>query len=121
QAEVGRWDLSLGARYDYRRLIVEDDPEIGVIAQRRTYNSVTGNLGVLYRIAEPVAVVFNLGRGFRSPSAFDLFSNGVHEGTVRFERGDSTLRNDLGQRRPGAAGAGEPADRRGGSVRQLHQ
>ena len=44
--------------------------------------------------AEPVAVVLNVGRGFRAPTAFDLFSNGVHEGTVRFERGDSTLKNE---------------------------
>jgi iron complex outermembrane receptor protein len=94
QAELGRWNLSAGARYDYRRLNVEDDADLGTVAQRRTYSSATGNLGVLYRVAEPVAVVLNVGRGFRAPSAFDLFSNGVHEGTVRFERGDSTLRNE---------------------------
>jgi iron complex outermembrane receptor protein len=94
QIELGRWNLALGARYDYRRLRVEDDPELGVIAQSRTYNSLTGNLGVLYRIAEPVALVFNAGRGFRAPSPFDLFSNGVHEGTVRFERGDPSLSNE---------------------------
>jgi iron complex outermembrane receptor protein len=94
QAELGQWNLSVGARYDYRRLTVEDDPELGVTAQRRTYNSVTGNLGALYRVAEPVALVFNLGRGYRAPTAFDLFSNGVHEGTVRFERGDSSLENE---------------------------
>ncbi|HEY7502541.1 MAG TPA: TonB-dependent receptor [Gemmatimonadales bacterium] len=91
QAELGRWNLSFGARYDYRRLSVEDDAELGVNAQERTYNSVTGNVGVLYRVAEPVALVLNVGRGYRAPTAFDLFSNGVHEGTVRFERGDSTL------------------------------
>jgi iron complex outermembrane receptor protein len=94
QAEAGRWGLSAGARYDYRRLEVEDDAELGVMAQRRTYSSGTGNIGVLYRVAEPVALVLNVGRGFRAPSAFDLFSNGVHEGTVRFERGDSRLRNE---------------------------
>ncbi|MBA3554080.1 MAG: TonB-dependent receptor [Gemmatimonadales bacterium] len=94
QAELGRWNLSLGARYDYRRLSVEDDEELGVVAQRRSYNSVTGNVGVLYRLAEPAAVVLNVGRGYRAPTAFDLFSNGVHEGTVRFERGDSTLENE---------------------------
>jgi iron complex outermembrane receptor protein len=94
QAELGRWNLSVGARYDYRRLVVEDDDELGVTAQRRTYHSATGNLGVLYRVAEPVALVFNLGRGYRAPTAFDLFSNGVHEGTVRFERGDPGLRNE---------------------------
>ena len=94
QAELGHWHLSAGARYDYRRLTVEDDAELGVVAQRRTYNSATGNLGALYRVADPVALVFNLGRGYRSPTAFDLFSNGVHEGTVRFERGDPTLKNE---------------------------
>jgi iron complex outermembrane recepter protein len=94
QLEVGRWNLALGGRYDFRRLRVEDDADLGVVAQRRTYNSVTGNLGVLYRVAQPAAIVLNLGRGYRSPTAFDLFSNGVHEGTVRFERGDSTLRNE---------------------------
>jgi iron complex outermembrane receptor protein len=94
QAELGRWNISLGARYDYRRLRVEDDAELGVVAQRREYNSATGNVGVLYRVAEPVALVLNVGRGYRAPTAFDLFANGVHEGTVRFERGDSTLRNE---------------------------
>jgi iron complex outermembrane recepter protein len=94
QAELRRWNLSAGARVDHRTLDVQDDEEIGVAAQTRTYNSVTGNLGVLYRVADPVALVFNVGRGYRAPTAFDLFSNGVHEGTVRFERGDSTLGNE---------------------------
>ncbi|MGH7580116.1 MAG: TonB-dependent receptor [Gemmatimonadales bacterium] len=94
QAELGRWNLSFGARYDFRRLAVEDDAELGVVAQRRTYHSVTGNLGALYRVADPVALVVNLGRGYRAPTAFDLYSNGVHEGTVRFERGDPALKNE---------------------------
>jgi iron complex outermembrane receptor protein len=94
QLEAGPWSFAVGARYDYRRLQVEDDADLGVVSQRRSYNSVTGNLGALYRIAEPVALVLNLGRGFRAPTAFDLFSNGVHEGTLRFERGDSTLKNE---------------------------
>jgi iron complex outermembrane recepter protein len=67
QLETGPWNFAVGARYDYRRLRVEDDAELGVVAQRRTY---------------------------RAPTAFDLFSNGVHEGTVRFERGDPNLRNE---------------------------
>jgi iron complex outermembrane receptor protein len=94
QAEVGRWGFTAGARYDYRRLSVEEDAGLGVVSQRRTYQSVTGNLGVLYRLAEPAALVLNFGRGYRAPTAFDLFANGVHEGTVRFERGDSTLTNE---------------------------
>lgn len=94
QAEYGRWGVSVGGRYDYRRLDVDSDTELGVTAQRRTYNSVTGNLGLLYHLSEPTALVLNVGRGFRAPSSFDLFANGVHEGTVAFERGNPDLKNE---------------------------
>lgn len=91
QAEVGRWSLSFGARIDYRHLDVSLDTVIGVTPQTRNFNSATGNVGVLYHVSEPVAVVLNVGRGFRAPSSFDLFANGVHEGTVAFERGNPNL------------------------------
>jgi iron complex outermembrane recepter protein len=94
QAEYGRWNLSIGGRYDYRRLNADADAVLGNTAQRRTYNSVTGNVGVLYHLSEPLALVLNVGRGFRAPSAFDLFANGVHEGTVAFERGNPDLKNE---------------------------
>jgi iron complex outermembrane recepter protein len=94
QLETGRWSFSAGGRYDYRHLDVSQDDALGVAAQTHTYNSISGNVGALYRVAEPVALVLNLGHGFRAPSAFDLFSNGVHEGTVAFERGDPNLKNE---------------------------
>ena len=94
QATVGRWDLSVGLRYDYRHLDVDEDTVIAVTAQTRHWNAVTGNLGALYRLADPVALVLNVGRGFRAPSSFDLFSNGVHEGTVAFERGNPNLNTE---------------------------
>ena len=94
QADYGQWSLSVGGRYDYRRLDGESDAALGVATQRRTYNSVTGNFGVLYHLSEPLALVLNVGRGFRAPSSFDLFANGVHEGTVAFERGNPALKNE---------------------------
>ncbi|HWA16950.1 MAG TPA: TonB-dependent receptor, partial [Gemmatimonadales bacterium] len=60
----------------------------------RNWNSLTGNLGLLVKLAEPVALVANVGRGFRVPSSFELFSNGVHEGTFAFERGNSGLKTE---------------------------
>jgi iron complex outermembrane recepter protein len=94
QADFGPWRLSAGARYDHRHLDVDEDTDLGVAAQTRTYNSLSGNLGVLYRLSEPVALVLNVGRGFRAPNSFELFANGVHEGTVAFERGDPALKNE---------------------------
>lgn len=94
QRDAGRWTISLGARYDYRRLQVEEDQELAVAGQTRSWSSFTGNVGLLLHVSDPVALVFNAGRGYRAPSSFELFANGVHEGTVRFERGDPSLNNE---------------------------
>ncbi|MGE0354233.1 MAG: TonB-dependent receptor [Gemmatimonadales bacterium] len=95
QMDAGRWSFSFGLRYDYRNLNVSADaaPPLGTgtPAQTRSWNAVTGNVGLLYRVSEPVALVLNLGRGFRAPSAFDLFANGVHEGTVEYDIGNPDL------------------------------
>lgn len=94
QRDVGRLHLSAGLRYDYRSLNVESDTTLGVTAQTRTYNSVSGNLGLLLKTTEHAAIVLNVGRGFRAPSALDLFANGVHEGTTQYIVGDPTLANE---------------------------
>lgn len=88
-----RWDLSFGARYDYRSLDLADTT-IAEVPDSRSWNSVTGNVGLLVKLAEPVALVANVGRGFRAPSSFELFANGVHEGTFAFERGNADLKTE---------------------------
>lgn len=94
QMDAGAWQLSFGARYDHRTLHNDADDALALDAGDRRYDAVTGNAGVLYRLSEPMAIVLNLGRGFRAPSPFELFANGVHEGTVRYEVGDPALRNE---------------------------
>jgi iron complex outermembrane receptor protein len=94
QASVSRWELSSGLRGDLRRLDVDADSRLGVADQQRNYGAISGSLGALFHTSEQTALVLNVGRGFRAPSAFELFANGVHEGTVRFERGESTLANE---------------------------
>ena len=100
QAEYGRFILSAGARFEHRRLEVDagtvgrETRQIVVDRQARSYNSLTGNVGALYQVTDRVAVVANVGRGFRAPSTFDLFAYGVHEGTLQFDIGDPTLGNE---------------------------
>src|SRR5688500_120542 len=88
QAELGRWKATVGARYDWRSLATDGNSSIGVQAQSRSFSAVTGSAGLLYKLAEPVNLVFNVARGFRAPAAPDLFANGFHEGTRAFERGN---------------------------------
>jgi iron complex outermembrane receptor protein len=94
QTDVGRWNLSFGGRYDYRHLDVDANTDLGNPAATLHWSSVTGNAGVLYHVTEPVALVLNVGRGFRSPSTFDLFANGPHEATSTFERGNPNLKTE---------------------------
>lgn len=100
QLAAGRWNFSFGLRYDYRQLTVSpSDPPppvgTGTPAQTRNYGALTGNVGALFRVAEPLALVLNVGRGFRAPSAFELFSNGPHEGTVEFDVGNPALKDEF--------------------------
>jgi iron complex outermembrane receptor protein len=94
QVEAGRLGFTFGLRADHRHLDVQADADLGNAASIKNYNSVTGNVGLLFHVTEPVALVLNVGRGYRAPSSFDLFSNGVHEGTVAFERGNPDLKNE---------------------------
>ena len=94
QTDIGRWNISFGTRYDYRHLDVDANADLGNPAAKRHWSSVTGNVGVLYHVSEPMALVLNVGRGFRSPSTFDLFANGPHEATQTFERGNPNLNTE---------------------------
>lgn len=95
QASLGRTTIGWGARLDYRHLEVDADPELGVPATTRSWTSVTGNAGLSHRLTEDISFVFSAGRGYRVPSAFELFVNGEHEGTRRFEIGNPGLKSEV--------------------------
>jgi len=84
-------NVSVGARYDNRKLDVDENDDIGVEAQTRTYDAFTGSVGVVFHATDRLSFASNLGKGWRAPIAEELFVNGVDEGAVRFKVGDSTL------------------------------
>jgi iron complex outermembrane receptor protein len=91
QRDLGRAHLSAGLRFDTRSLSVDDNADLGVAAQSRRYNAVAGSLGAVLPVGAGISLAANVGRAWRAPNAFELFADGVHEGTVRYETGDSTL------------------------------
>lgn len=94
QSDLGRWQLSGGLRFDYRHLDVDADSALGNAAGSDNWASLVGNVGALYRVSQPVAIVLNVGSGYRAPSVYDLYANGVHEGSLAFDRGNPDLTNE---------------------------
>ncbi|MCA0376579.1 MAG: TonB-dependent receptor [Gemmatimonadetes bacterium] len=109
----GDWSLSAGLRHDWRTLTTPGSATIQVAPTRLSFSALTGTVGAVYRAESPVSVALNVARGFRAPSASDLFANGFHEGTRAFEIGqrdlavETSLNTDLGLRLRTARASGE--------------
>jgi iron complex outermembrane receptor protein len=54
----------------------------------------SGSVGASYQINENWYTKLNFSKGFRAPSINELSSNGVHEGTIRYEIGNSNLKSE---------------------------
>ncbi len=104
---MGKLDISGGLRYDNRREHGDDlflnaneepvsssapDASHRFTAFTSNFGGVTGSLGLSYQITSEVYTKLNISRGFRAPNIGELASNGVHDGTVRYEIGDSHLK-----------------------------
>ncbi|MCX3264749.1 TonB-dependent receptor [Pedobacter agri] len=86
--------FSIGARYDYRKndgkQLIKDGEEIFAPFQNK-FSNVSGALGFTHQFNEEWNFKANAGSAFRAPNPAELASNGVHEGTFRYEIGNSDL------------------------------
>ena len=58
----------------------------------RWYPSLNGNVGVSFNTSSNWNVKFNASTGYRSPNLAELSSNGLHEGTFRYEIGNIKMK-----------------------------
>jgi iron complex outermembrane recepter protein len=89
--EAGPLTFSAGGRFDNRRLWVKNEGDLGVVSQTRNFQAFTGSLGAAWRFLDGWALAGSVGTGWRAPTPFELFVNGEHEGTGRFEVGSNAL------------------------------
>ena len=86
--------FSIGARYDFRKndgkQLIKDGEEIFAPFQNK-FSNVSGALGYTHQFNEEWNFKANAGSAFRAPNPAELASNGVHEGTFRYEIGNSNL------------------------------
>jgi iron complex outermembrane recepter protein len=91
QANLGRWTLLGGARLDGRRLEADANTQLSLSDQSRNYTAVSGDAGVVFRPLSSLALAVNVGRAWRGPTLFELFTNGPKLSEARFELGDPAL------------------------------
>ncbi|NNM23394.1 MAG: TonB-dependent receptor [Flavobacteriaceae bacterium] len=94
-----KWiDLQAGLRFDTRTIQTENarNPSESnfIPALDRNFSSINMALGAKADLSERLITRLNFASGFRAPNLAELASNGVHEGTNRYEIGNSGLKNE---------------------------
>lgn len=87
--------FNLGARFDYRSITAEQMEEDGNPKFNNftnNFSNLSGALGFTKEFTEQFNFKANLGSAFRSPNIAELSSDGVHEGTFRYEIGNNNLK-----------------------------
>ncbi|MEO6694904.1 MAG: TonB-dependent receptor, partial [Ignavibacteria bacterium] len=81
--------ISVGGRFDTKNLnILNTDFENRTIQDKDfNFKSFSGSIGGVYKPLKQFDIFTNIGRGWRAPSEYELYVDGVHEGTLRYERG----------------------------------
>ncbi len=86
-----------GLRFDNRNVDSKEmleGSEVKFSKFNKNYNGISGSLGLSYQLDKSSTLKLNLSRGFRAPNIAELTSNGVHEGTFRYEIGDQNLKSE---------------------------
>ncbi len=90
--------LQAGLRFDNRRISTEahgiSGDEGSFEAIDNSYDSFNASLGYKTNLADNMTLRLNVASGFRAPNLAELTSNGVHEGTNRYEVGNSDLETE---------------------------
>jgi iron complex outermembrane receptor protein len=104
---LGGLDLSGGLRYDIRQIAAQslflgtdEQPTAPTTPGAETkfpgfvstFQNYSGSIGAAYNLSDRLTVKANVSRGFRAPNIAELGSNGVHEGTIRYEVGQPGLK-----------------------------
>lgn len=100
----GNWIVETGLRYDLKGIynIRDNDPppydqylgnvlQPGLIFGKRNFSGLSGNTGFKYNTKNWI-FNFSYGSAWRNPQPNELFSDGLHHGAARIEKGQYQLR-----------------------------
>ena len=103
--QFNQWQFELGLRYDRKnRFSIKDNDASpndilmgnvlvpGAPYGSRIFSGIAGTGVAAYKFNEQVRVSFTTSTAWRSPQVNELFSNGLHHGAARIEKGDPSLK-----------------------------
>ena len=89
--------INAGVRYDYKNIdgadLFEDGNQVFTAFNNR-FSNISGSIGFAFELAKNLTLKGNAGSGFRAPNIAELGANGKHEGTFRYEIGNSNLKQE---------------------------
>ncbi|RZL15167.1 MAG: TonB-dependent receptor, partial [Pedobacter sp.] len=89
--------VNAGIRYDRNSVDgaeLLDNGSTVFNAFNNKFSNVSGSVGIALELADDLVFKGNAGTGFRAPNIAELGSNGKHEGTFRYEIGNSQLKQE---------------------------
>ncbi len=99
-----KWQMEIGLRYDYRsRFDIKDNDKSpndvlmgnalvpGEPYGKRNFGGLSGTGVVAYKFNENLRASITASTAWRAPQVNELFSNGLHHGAARIERGDPNM------------------------------
>lgn len=98
QYTKNKLNLSGGLRFDNRHvegkgMMVDNNQKFNPFSNN--FSNISGSVGLSYEATKALTLKLNIARGFRAPNFAELASNGVHEGTNRYEKGDQALKSEI--------------------------
>ncbi len=99
EKDINKLTISGGARFDNRNIkvknLLDDNGGIKGTSFDKQFSNFSGSAGLAYEVNKNVNLKLNIARAFRAPSIPELASNGAHEGTIRYEYGNSNLKSEI--------------------------
>lgn len=104
-----KYEFEAGLRYDYKYFDAAGFRYSYTTAQDQqsenteqyyggsnSFNNVTGSAGIIWKFNLKWHLASNIGLAWRSPTANELYSNGLHHGAGLYEVGNPAMRNEKG-------------------------
>ncbi|MCR6639053.1 MAG: TonB-dependent receptor [Sporocytophaga sp.] len=92
--KIENLEIEGGLRYDYKWMRIYKYEDGVIISPSFVFSNLSGTIGAVKKVNEHLKVKLNIGTCFRPPAVNELFSEGLHHGIARIEKGDRSLNSE---------------------------